>query len=831
MMILRNGLLTKPRRRTSPRKLTHNNNSNSNNNNTNNNNNDEDAIFISSGIRRRYYCSHPSSFAASSTSELKESSCFKRRVHHCHNNRRHSSHTAIAANDNSASHSEIPSPNSTTTTRVLFPTLGQNGTLLLRSTSNSRIDQVQIISQWRDDTLLEVVPISSSSYMHSEIDTAVDADAEGIDDIAIFDNDNSTSSFGRLQLENYEDGITTSLGRKGAMVKVNILNNATSKSKEEDHSNCNNAPVKIMVTVPEKFNFDCRLANGDIIVDGKLEGDVHLATEDGDITVSKLRGHNVTLDTTTNTSDDAIRDDDATNNNDDVSIDDRVATESMTTTTTTALADSGMLHKGVIHVRKAIEARTVRIHTPSRVRARMLNGSNVSVHVVSRTSSKSKSTGGAEGVKKKKLDDDDEGAIIDVGSLYISNGGGLEEGGMENEARLIVDDDTNPCSSYGNNNISDSSGTTARSSGLVRVKSTHGHVTVHAKSNHSSPSTSSSEEEPLSSSLQSPLIDLGGVNGSCDVTLEISSSCNVDTTNNDNNTPFSNTNCNKITTTRIHFDSMTPESISTITTRGGGRGQHAAATSITVDRKVEAEVRLLSVNMATSSSSGTHLLPPNVDAYSITSDDDEDVKSILMEVNDFVRKHNGDDVNGYSREGHDDVVVTTADDKKRSSISIETDAYNGEWGWNALDSQCNNGDDNDNAADANNDNCPELSRAIEYTRGTMRNRSEEPDSRFDVRSRGGKINIDGAASQALHGFRGKTKEGDPPSSSSGTSDDASSTSPPLPLLAVATEGEIKLETLSWFGSIARRYGLGEEGGKKENRGIGRQASRKPRLDS
>ena len=35
-------------------------------------------------------------------------------------------------------------------------------------------------------------------------------------------------------------------------------------------------------------------------------------------------------------------------------------------------------------------------------------------------------------------------------------------------------------------------------------------------------------------------------------------------------------------------------------------------------------------------------------------------------------------------------------------------------------------------------------------------------------------------------------------------------SPPMPFLAVALDGEIKFETLSWFGSIARRCGLDEE---------------------
>ena len=101
----------------------------------------------------------------------------------------------------------------------------------------------------------------------------------------------------------------------------------------------------------------------------------------------------------------------------------------------------------------------------------------------------------------------------------------------------------------------------------------------------------------------------------------------------------------------------------------------------------------------------------------------------------------------------------------------------------------------------------------------MKNRSGEPDSRFDVRSRG-KVNIDGATSQALHGFRVNSKEA---ASSPFTTDPCMSS--PRPLLTVATDGKIKLETLSWLGSIARRYGLDDSGGSD----AGRQARRSPRL--
>ena len=101
-------------------------------------------------------------------------------------------------------------------------------------------------------------------------------------------------------------------------------------------------------------------------------------------------------------------------------------------------------------------------------------------------------------------------------------------------------------------------------------------------------------------------------------------------------------------------------------------------------------------------------------------------------------------------------------------------------------------------------------------------RSFEPDSRFDVKTKPpsaaagaaadvnkgiGKVNITGAPAQALSGFSGK-KGGEQ-----------------NPLFAVAASGSIKVETVSWFGAIARRYGMDDRGRKD----VGRTASREGRL--
>ncbi|KAL3764681.1 hypothetical protein ACHAW5_000312 [Stephanodiscus triporus] len=106
------------------------------------------------------------------------------------------------------------------------------------------------------------------------------------------------------------------------------------------------------------------------------------------------------------------------------------------------------------------------------------------------------------------------------------------------------------------------------------VKSSHGHLVVHAWTSRtikSGPSLSASETcGTLSPST--PLIDLGGVNGSCDVLLEgcAASVPSLDDDNDDANCDrgSSTTAIPATTTMRVHFDSLSPESISTITSRG-----------------------------------------------------------------------------------------------------------------------------------------------------------------------------------------------------------------------------------------------------------------------
>lgn len=102
---------------------------------------------------------------------------------------------------------------------------------------------------------------------------------------------------------------------------------------------------------------------------------------------------------------------------------------------------------------------------------------------------------------------------------------------------------------------------------------------------------------------------------------------------------------------------------------------------------------------------------------------------------------------------------------------------------------------------------------IHFVDGWVDDNSFEPASRFDRKVRGdaggsgGKIRLESAEEQALSGFRV-------------TSDEEGAMEFPRPLVAVIGTGTIMIETVSWLGAIARRYGLDESG-----RDLGRTASR------
>jgi len=220
----------------------------------------------------------------------------------------------------------------------------------------------------------------------------------------------------------------------------------------------------------------------------------------------------------------------------------------------------------------------------------------------------------------------------------------------------------------------------------IRCKSHHGHVNAEANQQ----------------------IELGGVNGSFDVLSDSEA--------------------------HIHIDSLANDSISVVTAD--------RLLSLTMDRKLEADIRLASRNSA-------HEIARSV----MLEEQDEDVHKGLKE---------------HESSGGQPISMITTCFKP--------------------------------------DEIPTYLNGIHYLQGHVDNESMEPDSRFEQqRGGGGKIRLDGASTQALSGF--------------------SDSNAGRPLVVGACKQRMVVESMSWLGAIARRYGLQEEDGRKR---LGRQATRRGR---
>jgi len=467
------------------------------------------------------------------------------------------------------------------------------------------------------------------------------------------------------------------------------------KKNVDENTKSNQTPgIYLNVRVPEKVNLVCDIQNGgSISVLDKIEGDVRLRV-DGDICVKKLRGNTIEL----------------KNHHGAVA--------------------------GNIYVSSLLEAQKVALETNGRVRAKQIHGSTIDI-VVHHTGASAaaaaadddddnvnKNDGGSLPARTKPpiMDEDDEGSLVDVSSMFVSGNGvaSVQVRGGEPLPRRAV-----------------------------RIKSHHGFLAV---STDGVPQPNGCNE--MTGQIY-PLVELGGVNGSCEVSVD-----NVVT----------KPECaGSWPSSMVHIDSLSPESVSFVTAKQGD-------ISITLDRKAEADLRLLSVQ-----SSEEALSVPWTEMGPLLVDDDEHDKLVSNLRQALQEKTSFSD-------------APVEDDK----ISIQTKAVTVR---SSLSSTGGN---------------------ISYLDGWAENKSAEPDSRFERQTRGfdgsvGKIRMDGAADQALEAFSSDAKQGD-----GGVGGDEG---PIRPLLAVAGRQNIKLETVSWLGAIARRYGLEEENRKRD---LGRTASRRGR---
>ena len=632
-----------------------------------------------------------------------------------------------------------------------LPTLTQGSTLSIRSNIESPNVNVLIHSEWKDSG-------NVSLYQHEP-----------------HYNKNTSEQFSMIVTQE-KDKITSLLGRAEPHVSIHLFD------EENEHITSSQRSVQLDVTVPEKVNIDCNLGHGgSILIKNKIEGDVQLKTADGTVHVDKLRGHNISIETENRStmpttmagggSKATTTPPKAANTAPSIYVSGsleasilRLKTTTTTTATTKPLSEgsgssSNRIDGGRIRV-KRIHAKTVNvdIHRQSKKISDDDNHSNVSIINQNSNNDINNGTDQASGHDTRD-DGDDSGSLCDISSLYVS---GL--------ATIQVESDTPP----------------QMNASAVRIKSNHGTVVI---------DTSIPNPAAISPVPPSPLVDLGGVNGSCEVFMKKNSD---DQTNNEyaetlNDGDNENldgdgdyNNAQDWTSCKVHFDSIAPDSVSLIQ---AGQGN----VSVTADRKVESDMRLLSASNVDS-----------LDMEMLAADDEEG---------------DGDQGNDNDKSINDSPLYRALNELDASStrdgsqrIHIQSKSFTkrpiavaGEDRWKNLD----------------------------YVDGWIENKSGEPDSRFDRKIRGlnsvgvrggGKIRIEGAAAQALQGFSQQSlKERIGSKSTISATETAVSVS--RPLVAVASSGSIVLETLSWLGNIARRFGLEEHRGRSD---LGRTATRRGR---
>jgi hypothetical protein len=400
---------------------------------------------------------------------------------------------------------------------------------------------------------------------------------------------------------------------------------------DEDQQNHIDEVPTFIAKIPEKCNVNCALSEGgDILVNKKLEGEFGFEF--------LTSGGDIVLE--------KIR-------GDKIQLDSKFQSKDTTI-------------GGTIHIKKACDAQDldVVVNKGGRLRAKLLNVSDATIE--------------AEdiGTSFESIDDDDACAIIDLSSVYTAYSG---EG-----AHLEVKKTNDLCENEKN----------LDSLKKVRVKSSHGHLSVR---------TSSSflpQDSPVIDEYgqKIALVELGGVNGSFDVSVDKFGGNIIS-----NDTDLSV----MPTTASVHVDSLSPGQASIITSDFGSIG-------ISLDRKIESDIRLLSTSLLNNMDTNSLLSEDENELIQSIADHDDDIEGLMQTL-----QKDGDNCEQINR------------------ISIETEAFAGHRNVDMKHS--------------------------EYVHGTIANESQEPDSRFDVKTKGslssvGKIRIEDAAGQALQGFSGGKKE-------------------------------------------------------------------------
>ena len=350
---------------------------------------------------------------------------------------------------------------------------------------------------------------------------------------------------------------------------------------------------------------------------------------------------------------------------------------------------------GGIFVKKLIEAETLSLSASAggSVQAKMLNGRDVTVSV------------GVDGTRQSSAAPSSRRpSCIDIGSIYSHL--------PSHPVSVSLVPTTLTCSRSPSSFNGDPTP-------LIRLGSTHGplSVTLHPPPSPSSPFVPSFS----SSGVPVPLVEVGGVSGSLTVDVLIPS------------LPVESL------AARVHFDATPQNTWSSVTAMAG-------ALHVTVDRKVDADIRLMACK---------------------TTDFGHRQAKVLDGELDFDEGETSSSSGLTTKPTTTTTTTHTLIDLSGSSLTPD-------------------------------DGHPLENKSASYLSGRL-TPSGEPASRHDVKlgnrnpRAAGKIDAEGARKQANFAFVGHGKD--------------NKAEEERPMITVGTRGEVKIETMSWMAQIKRKFGV------------------------
>ncbi len=464
-------------------------------------------------------------------------------------------------------------------------------------------------------------------------------------------------SFGLANPRNFEYGTTNGQPNFTTTMRYEV-DEEPLLLENEGGDEVDDGVIQLIAKIPQTMDIvACQLDGKDssITVEGpKVEGQAFYLKSTGNITVAKMRGHVIDISTTS---------------------------------------------AGSIFIKQLLEAQSVHLLTPTcgRIRALQIHANTINAAVQPPTENNHQPTVHATAANcHPKLDEDDTLARIDISSLYASSS-------LNSSKNNQILDYAEKDGSSGAFLCVDVPGGTSDYPRNVRVKSNHGYISVYTVLSSTASSIVTSNNNNTNSDDQDniALVELGGVNGYCDVI--------VDKEGGDlNDDRWSSMKPPTVTAVKAHFDSVLPNYVSAITSETGGQ------VNVSFDRKLETDVRLFVA---------PDLSP--LDFNGLVSADTNVLEQTLQKWQSSLADA------GKGRGG-----ITSFDYKGK--IDVITPYFQ---------------ESNNNTSQMILKDQPKDHSIVRSVQGTVCNKID-PVSRWDVKARG-KINLESAEGQALNKFGGQ----------------------------------------------------------------------------